>query len=458
MQCTKHLRILPQVAARVLTRKIHPFRRQTDSGGGRSLQKLGDKLKINQNTSTKVSVTDVNVNQNPTKEPAWNQKMSKKRQRTSPEEKANKLQQRTKQTKMDYWLNLPIATDNRYDLLDEEGNSAQETPSETSEPLVKSVTQSKPPPVFVAGVGDINPLYKLLDEIATNNYTLRVLNQSEVKIQAKTLEVYDTIVVALRSKRTEFHSYQKKVDKPFKVVLRNLHNTSDLELLKTQIEEYGHSVINIHNIRHRINKTPLPMFYVNLKNNLNNKEIYKIEYLLNTKIYFEPPNKKREIPQCMRCQRYGHTKNFCSRQPRCVKCAGLHLTADCTRKNKSQNVRCVLCEGNHPANYRGCQVYKELQRTNHPAPRKKEIPLKSSQSLQTTPAREQIKTTKNGTTYAQAINNETQQNTAQPSTAQPAQQANDINELKVMIKGLIEQMSTMLNLLTTLVTKKALNG
>jgi len=161
----------------------------TDSGGGRSLQKLGDKLKINQNTSTKVSVTDVNVNQNPTKEPAWNQKMSKKRQRISPEEKANKLQQRTKQTKMDYWLNLPIATDNRYDLLDEEGNSAQETPSETSEPPVKSVTQSKPPPVFVAGVGDINPLYKLLDEIATNNYTLRVLNQSEVKIQAKTRSI-----------------------------------------------------------------------------------------------------------------------------------------------------------------------------------------------------------------------------------------------------------------------------
>jgi len=61
-------------------------------------------------------------------------------------------------------------------LLDEEENSAQETPSETFEPPVKSVIQSKPPPVFVAGVGDINPLYKLLDEIATNNYTLRVLN------------------------------------------------------------------------------------------------------------------------------------------------------------------------------------------------------------------------------------------------------------------------------------------
>lgn len=75
-----------------------------------------------------------------------------------------------------------------------------------------------------------------------------------------------------------------------------MHNTADVNLLKSQIEEYGHSIINIYNIRNRVTKAPLPMFYVNLKNAQNNKEIYNIEYLLNTKIYFEPPNKKREIP------------------------------------------------------------------------------------------------------------------------------------------------------------------
>lgn len=115
------------------------------------------------------------------------------------------------------------------------------------------------------------------------------------------------------------------------------------------------------------------MFFVNLKNEKNNKEIYSIEYLLNTKIYFEPPNKKREISQCQRCQRYGHTKNFCARQPRCVKCVENHLTSECSRRGKSTNIKCVLCKGNDPANYRGCQVYKELQKIKHPPLRKKEV-------------------------------------------------------------------------------------
>lgn len=273
------------------------------------------------------------------------------------------------------------------------GNPAQETSSVTYDLPAKTKKQIKFSPVFVAGVGDINPLYRLLDKIAINNYILRILNQMGDKIQAKTIEAYDSIVVALRNKNTEFHLYGKKIDKPFKVVLRNLHNSSDLNLLKTQIEDYGHSVINIYNIRHRVNKTPLFMFYVYLKSKQNNKGIYKIDYFLNTKIYFEPA-KKRKIPQCLLCQRYGHTRNFCARQPRCVKCAGHHLTGDYVKKSKSQSVKCVLCEGNLPPNYKG-QVYKKLQKAKYPALRRKDIPLKYSQSSQTTLSRESTKIIKN---------------------------------------------------------------
>jgi len=33
-----------------------------------------------------------------------------------------------------------------------------------------------------------------------------------------------------------------------------------------------------------------------------------------------------------------------------------------SRREKSKDIKCVLCEGNHPANYKGCMVYKDLQR------------------------------------------------------------------------------------------------
>lgn len=138
---------------------------------------------------------------------------------------------------------------------------------------------------------------KLLEE-AKESYTLRVISVKEVKIQANSMEAYDSIVEALKDRNTEFHSYQKKQDRLFKAVLRNMHSSADLGLLREQIEEHGHSVINISNIRHRVTKAPLPMFFVDLKSDLNTKEIYKIEFLLNTKIRFKPPNKKREISQC----------------------------------------------------------------------------------------------------------------------------------------------------------------
>jgi hypothetical protein len=61
-----------------------------------------------------------------------------------------------------------------------------------------------------------------------------------------------------------------------------------------------------------------------------------------------------------------------------------------------------------------------------------------------------------GVTYAQA----TKQNSCaltnierEPHTNQPHQQASSIQDLKNMMKSLFEQMGTMLNLLTTMLTK-----
>jgi hypothetical protein len=67
-------------------------------------------------------------------------------------------------------------------------------------------------------------------------------------------------------------------------------------------------------------------------------------------------------------QRYGHTKNYCHLKPRYVNCAGDHLTNQCHRKERSSDVRCVLCDGNHPAKYKGRTVYKDLQKKTYPPP------------------------------------------------------------------------------------------
>ncbi|CAG9831355.1 unnamed protein product [Diabrotica balteata] len=72
-------------------------------------------------------------------------------------------------------------------------------------------------------------------------------------------------------------------------------------------------------------KKQQPLFHVELVANANNKGIYKVNKLLNLIVEVEPPHPKREIPQCHRCQHFGHTHKYC----KCVKCTANHLSSEC---------------------------------------------------------------------------------------------------------------------------------
>jgi len=78
------------------------------------------------------------------------------------------------------------------------------------------------------------------------------------------------------------------------------------------------------------------------------------------KIIVEAPRKKNHIVQCTGCQFYGHTKSYCSRPYVCVKCGVEHNTTLCT-KDPAAPATCALCGGEHPASYKGCIIYKNLQ-------------------------------------------------------------------------------------------------
>jgi hypothetical protein len=89
-------------------------------------------------------------------------------------------------------------------------------------------------------------------------------------------------------------------------------------------------------------------------------KFFELESLLHTKIKIEEPHKSKIISQCQNCQAYGHTKAYCGYSPRCVRCGDDHPSSACPN-SRHDSMRCALCIGNHPANYRGCTVYKNLQ-------------------------------------------------------------------------------------------------
>jgi len=69
---------------------------------------------------------------------------------------------------------------------------------------------------------------------------------------------------------------------------------------KRYIEEFGHKVYNIWNIKKRGTKVQLNKFYVARKEKLkpekNNKDIYQTTHVFSYTVKFEPQNSKREIP------------------------------------------------------------------------------------------------------------------------------------------------------------------
>jgi len=71
--------------------------------------------------------------------------------------------------------------------------------------------------------------------------------------------------------------------------------------IKRDIEDFGHKITNIWNIKKRGTKAPLNMFYVELKPEKNNKDIYQTTHVLRYRVTFDPPHPKREIPQCINC-------------------------------------------------------------------------------------------------------------------------------------------------------------
>lgn len=341
-----------------------------------------------------------------------------------------------RQTKLRYDTNNDaVITTNRYQALENEENENQEQERE-----------EKPPPIFIPLVMHYQSLINELNTVGKDSYQCKIIGKDQIKLQCSTPDIYRKVVKLLQNNKTAFHTYQLKNERNYRVVLKNMHYSIDVTELKNEIESYGHKVANIHNVKHRITKTPLSMFFIDLYPAINNKSIYEIKALLHTKIIFEAPYTKKEIVQCTNCQRYGHTKTYCHRQPRCVKCGRNHHTKICDKKKETEPT-CVLCNGNHPANYKGCTVYKEIQTRKYPPPRPRQTINPTQQTTVTQIVQPDI-------SYAQIARGQPQhtQHTDNKSPEHTNQPANS-NKLEDMMTQLMQRMDTMLNLLTILVSK-----
>lgn len=133
------------------------------------------------------------------------------------------------------------------------------------------------------------------------------------------------------------------------------------------------------------------------------------------------------------------------------------------RKTRSDNVKCVLCSGNHPASYKGCTVYKQLQRSKYPPLRARDPNRGVSQKILT--SKDSFPQTSSGTPQASYAYT-TSQNFIHANIMHQTQTKDEVqehdnasnNEIMVLLKDLRNQMVTMTNLMTNLIAKMSLHS
>ncbi|KAL4103929.1 hypothetical protein QTP88_019246 [Uroleucon formosanum] len=227
----------------------------------------------------------------------------------------------TKKTKL-------FASPNRYSVLsntvesddnDVPPKSLSQEPSDTT--THASTKVSLPPPIFIKGVLNYSALLSELTELIGPSSFVCKSTSTHLKVQAEKSDDYRKIIHFLNENNASFHTYQLQSEKSYRVVIRNLHPSTPTTDISSAIEEIGFSTRQVTNIKHHQTKMALPMFFVDLEPDPSNKDIFNVKSILHTLVKVEEPHKRRDIPQCLNCQSYGHTRAYCSYPPRCVKCA-----------------------------------------------------------------------------------------------------------------------------------------
>lgn len=346
---------------------------------------------------------------------------------------------------------------NRYEVLIQDENQAENSstlPAEQIDIDTNFNVQNKPPPpIFVKGVDDFPELRaRLIELIGVDNFFFKS-SADKLKIQTSNPESYRALIHFLKDENAEYHTYQLREDKPFRIVIRNLHPSTPIKIIKEELEVRLFEVRQVTNVLHKVNKNPLPLFFVDLEPTPKSKEIFELSSLFHTKIKIEEPYKSKVISQCLNCQEYGHTRAYCGYHPRCVRCGAGHQTSNCPNPRNSPP-KCALCSENHPANYKGCSIYRDLQRRNKPTSKSNIVADNTRYKSIVQSSHPQNDSFSNirlssdqPKTYAHATSN---QSNTHPHPSTPLSPEADVNKI---LSSFLEKFESLISPLLTLLTK-----
>lgn len=314
----------------------------------------------------------------------------------------------------------------------------------TPEKVIEKIRKiPPPPPIIVDGIKNYQTFYDFLSgNQLSDSFVIKMMSGESVKINANDEDSYRAITKILGDNSYLWHSYENKQERPIRVMAKKIHHTYDPSRIVDDLKNKGFKITEAVNKLRWKNKEPLDMFMLTFEKDEDLNKIYNIKSILGCKVDIHPIRTTKLVPQCKRCQAYGHTQGYCSKQPRCVKCTGKHLTRDC-QKPAEEKPKCVHCGAPHPANYRGCIVAKEIQTMRNKQTKKptltqqKKALVEKQNKQQSNVAQPAIqKTTSKQISYAQAASSKSTHTKSQSSENKLDEIINFLSSLDQRLKKL----------------------
>lgn len=163
-------------------------------------------------------------------------------------------------------------TPNRYSILTTLNDSNDNTQRNKTQTHSQNVTP-KPPAIYIKGVSNFSSFTSNLKSIINSTEFICKTTPSYLIIHTHFYEHYRLLIKYLIENSFSFHSYQQYDKRPLRVVIRNLHPSTSTEDIITSLSELGHQAIHVHNIKRTSDKSPLPLFFVDLKKATNNMDL-----------------------------------------------------------------------------------------------------------------------------------------------------------------------------------------
>ena len=261
----------------------------------------------------------------------------------------------------------------------------EETPlSPDPEPNSIGSPLTKPPPLFINEVTNIIDLARRLrlGVRLSAGTVLSLSGRNTLRVGCATEAEHVAVTAFLRQNGLQYHTFSNQKSSQARLVIRGLDLYSDPAEVAEELRELGYPIseaIRLHTLRGP--RKPLALIRVTLPKGGDADRLLDVTSLCGLRIKVERSREAGHIPQCHRCQRFGHGSDMCGNAVACVRCGRPHLTPNCNLAPGADRY-CINCGCRHAANYRGCVVFKHQRqlvaeraqkRAPAPAPRQQQV-------------------------------------------------------------------------------------